>query len=60
MTTPATTPDCSLGRTIQQDLAHPDLTPGRHLLDSGYVAAELLATTQTQHRIAVLGPPFGA
>jgi transposase len=31
-----------------------------HLLDGGYVDAELLVTAQTNHQIDVVGPPFGS
>jgi transposase len=57
ITTPATTPDGVMGPTIQQDLAQRDLLPGTHLLDSGYVDADLLVTAQTHHQIDVVGPP---
>src|SRR5215831_13760102 len=60
LTTPATTQDSVMGPTIQQDLAGRDLLPGTHLLDSGYVDADLLVTAQTQHQIDVVGPPFGS
>jgi len=60
LTTPATTQDSVTGPTIQQDLAERDLLPGTHLLDSGYVDADLLVTAQTQHQIDVVGPPFGS
>jgi transposase len=60
MTTPATTPDGVMGLTIQQDLAQRDLLPSSHLLDSGYVDAELLVTAQTEHQIDVVGPTFGS
>ena len=36
------------------------VTPGMHLLDSGYVDADFLVTAQTQHQIDVIGPPFGS
>jgi Transposase domain (DUF772) len=49
MTTPATTQDSVMGPAIQPDLADRDLLPGTHLLDSGYVDADLLVTAQTQH-----------
>ena len=48
LTTPATTPDCVMGPTIHQDLAQRDLLPSTHLLDGGYVDAELLVTAQTR------------
>jgi transposase len=60
MTTPATTQDSVMGPAIQQDLADRDVLPGIHLLDSGYVDAELLVTAQSQHQIDVIGPPFGS
>jgi transposase len=60
ITTPATTPDCVMGPTIVHDLAARDLLPGTHLLDSGYVDADLLVTAHTQHQIDVVGPAFGS
>jgi transposase len=60
MTTLATTPDCVMGPAIQQDLAQRDVLPGTHLLDSGYVDAEFLASAQRLHQIDVIGPPFGS
>jgi transposase len=60
ITTPATTQDSVMGPAIQQDLADRDLLPGTHLLDSGYVDADLLVTAQTRHQIDVVGPPFGS
>ena len=59
MTTPSTTPDCTMGPPIIQDLAARDLLPGTHLFDSGYVDADFLVTAQ-QHQIDVVGPPFGS
>ena len=59
LTTPSTTPDCTMGPPIIQDLAARDLLPGAHLLDSGYVDADFLVTAQ-QHQIDVVGPPFGS
>jgi len=60
LTTPATTPDCVMGPAIHQDLATRGLLPGLHLLDGGYVDADLLVTAHTQHQIDVVGPPFGS
>jgi transposase len=60
ITTPATTQDSVMGPTIHRDLAQRELLPGTHLLDSGYVDADLLVTAQTQHQIDVMGPPFGS
>src|SRR5919109_19845 len=60
MTTPATMQDSVMGPAIQPDLADRGVLPGIHLLDGGYVDADLLVTAQTQHRIDVIGPPFGS
>jgi transposase len=60
ITTPATTQDRVMGPAIHQDLAERDLLPGTHLLDSGYVDADLLVTARTPHQIDVIGPPFGS
>jgi transposase len=60
LTTPATTQDRVMGPTVHRDLARRELLPGTHLLDSGYVDADLLVTAQTQHQIDVIGPPFGS
>jgi transposase len=58
--TPATTPDYVMGPTIAHDLAARELLTGTHLLDSGYVDADYLATAQRQYQIDVIGPPFGS
>jgi len=60
MTTPATTQDSVLGPALQQDLADRDVLPDIHLLDGGYVDADLLVTAYTQHQIDVIGSPFGS
>jgi transposase len=60
LTTPATIPDCRTGPTIQHELAQRDLLPRTHLLDGGYVDAELLVTAHTLHQIDVIGPSFGS
>jgi transposase len=60
LTTPATVPDCVMGPTIHHNLAMRNLLPGTHLLDGGYVDAELLVTAHTQHQLDVVGPLFGS
>ena len=60
MTPPAITPDCVMGPLIQDDLAVRRLLPSMHLVDGGYVDAELLVTVQTVHQVDVVGPPFGS
>jgi transposase len=55
-TTPATTSDFVMGAPIEQDLAERDLLPGSHLVDSGYVVADLLVSAPQEHQIDVVGP----
>jgi transposase len=58
-TTSATTSDFVMGPVIHEDLAARDLLPGTHLVDSGYVVAEVLVSAQ-QQQIDVIGPPLGS
>jgi transposase len=60
LTTPATTPDCTMGPAIADDLAARHLLPGPHRLDSGYGDADCLVTAQRHHQIDGVGPPFGS
>jgi transposase len=60
LTTPATTPDWTLGPPMVQDVAARDLLPGTPLCDRGSVAADFLVTAQQQSQIDVVGPPDGA
>jgi transposase len=60
MTTLATTSDFVMGEPIEQDLADRELLPGTHLVDSGYVVAELLVSGPGKHQIDVVGPPLGS
>lgn len=60
LTTAATTQDSVMGAAIQQDLADRDLLPATHLLDSGYVHADLLVSAQHDHNVDVVGPPVGS
>ena len=59
-TTLATTSDFVMGEPIEQDLADRALLPGSHLIDSGYVGAELLVSGPRKHQIDVVGPPLGS
>jgi transposase len=58
-TTSATTSDFVMGPVIHEDLAARNLLPGTHLVDSGYVVAEVLVSAQ-QQQIDVVGPPLGS
>ncbi len=55
-TTVATTQDVSCTAAIQQGLADKDLLPARHLVDAGYVDADLLVSSQQQRQIELFGP----
>jgi transposase len=55
-TTPATLPDNQVIEKIQQELADQDIAPGQHLLDTGYVDAQLLVDAPEQHGTEIIGP----
>ena len=59
-TTLATTSDFVMGAPIEQDLAKRDLLPGSHLMDSGYVVADLLVSAPRDHQIDVVGPALSS
>lgn len=56
LTTPATTPDSSVTDSIHQGLSAKGLLPQEHIVDSGYIDAELLVTSQKNYQIELLGP----
>jgi transposase len=55
-TTPATTADFDVVPTIQDNLADRKLTPKEQIVDAGYVSADKLLTSRTEHQIDLLGP----
>jgi transposase len=55
-TTPATTADFAVLPSIQAQLATRQLTPGEQLVDAGYMTADHLLTSRTEHGIDLLGP----
>lgn len=59
-TTLATTSDFVMGAPIEQELADRDLLPGTHLIDSGYVVADLLVSAPRDHQIDVVGPALSS
>lgn len=59
-TTVATTQDVSCTKDIQQGLADKALLPSRHIVDAGYVEAQLLVQSQQKHQVELFGPPRGA
>lgn len=58
LTTAAATTDEAITETIHADLRQADLTPRQHLLDAGYITAPILATSQQQYGIDVIGPSW--
>ena len=55
-TTPATTTDFAVLPGIQENLAGRDLTPREQLVDAGYLSADHLVTSRTEHAIDLIGP----
>jgi transposase len=55
-TTPATMHEAMCTATIQQALVDKDCAPQEHLVDSAYVDAELLVSSQTARGIMLRGP----
>ena len=55
-TTPATTPDREQLPLIHRALARKGLLPREHLVDAGYPDGEILATSQSEHGVTVVGP----
>jgi len=55
-TTPATTTDFAVLPSIQEHLAVRDLTPREQLVDAGYLSADHLVTSRTEHAIDLIGP----
>lgn len=55
-TTAAATTDEAMTETIHAELQQCELTPKQHLLDSGYITAPILVSSQHQYGIEVIGP----
>jgi len=55
----ATTTDEAMTETIHEDLQQADLTPRQHFLDSGYITASILVSSQQKYGIEVIGPARG-
>jgi len=55
-TTEATVHEVQKTEAIQQALMAKALPPGEHLVDSAYIDAELLVTSQKRHGITLIGP----
>jgi transposase len=55
-TTPATTNDMVVTPQVHTALAEKDLSPAQHLVDSGYMDADHLVTSQSTQQIDLVGP----
>lgn len=55
-TTPATTQDNSVTDRIHASLAAKDLQPNRHIVDTGYVDADLMVESPKEYGIELVGP----
>lgn len=55
-TTVATTQDVASTAEIQKSLCQKHLTPSRHLVDAGYVDADLLVSSADKYGIELFGP----
>lgn len=55
-TTAAPIADGDVTEAIHTSLAEKNLLPNKHIVDTGYLDAELLVTAQAQHQVELLGP----
>jgi transposase len=55
-TTPATVHDSQCTALIQDALVKRQLTPRQHIVDAGYIDAELLVSSIQDHHITLVGP----
>jgi transposase len=55
-TTTATVPDVAMTAPIHQQLAGKNLTPGQHLVDSGYPSADIIVAAARLHGITLVSP----
>jgi len=55
-TTAAPIADGDVTEAIHQSLASKNLLPNKHIVDTGYLDAELLVNSQAQHQVELLGP----
>jgi len=56
MSTDATTSDGSVLEELHEDEAAHEILPHQHLMDTGYVDAEVLAGSQMRYQVDIVGP----
>jgi hypothetical protein len=54
--TAATTPDGEIIGELHEQLAEQKMLPDQHLVDMGYVDAEILAESQSRNQVEIVGP----
>jgi transposase len=54
--TPGATTDIEVTASVQAALAHKDLLPSEHLVDTGYLAGKLLVSSQADYGVDLVGP----
>jgi len=57
-TTPATRPDWGILPEVHKSLKRIDLLPADHLVDTGYVTAESIVSSNRDYKVRVIGPPM--
>ena len=55
-TTPAPQADVDVTPVIREDFQAKDLLPGEHLVDTGYIDAELLVQSKERYGLDLVGP----
>ena len=55
-TTSATQPDVEMTEPIHRALSVKDALPKEHLVDNGYVSADLLIKSQDHYHVELVGP----
>jgi len=55
-TTPGPIDDGDVTETIHDSLANNNILPSKHIVDTGYLDAELLVNSQDQHQVDLFGP----
>ena len=55
-TTTATIADGDVPESIHTSLDRQNLLPNQHIVDTGYLDAELLVASQSKHQVELLGP----
>ncbi len=60
LTTPATQQDVSTTLSVHQALANKHHLPGEHLVDAGYIDADLLVEVSRDYSVRLIGPPRSA